>query len=111
MNFTKLSDTTIYNNYPINNLTCVVYARYNKDKNLAISKEWYTISPKIIINSNLKIFSELILFFEHIDDDNPEFFLQPGQKINIITGNLFINKNLSKEKGILLINKFIHVSE
>ncbi|MDV3181132.1 MAG: hypothetical protein Q8830_02775 [Candidatus Phytoplasma australasiaticum] len=36
---------------------------------------------------------------------------QPGQKINIITGNLFINKNISKEQGILLIDKFIHVSE
>ncbi|MDV3197811.1 MAG: hypothetical protein Q8879_01920 [Candidatus Phytoplasma australasiaticum] len=111
MNFTKLFDNNIYNNYSINNLICIVNVRYNKDKNSTISKEWYTVYPKILINSDVKMFSELILFFEHIDNDNPEFFLQPGQKINIITGNLFINKNISKEQGILLIDKFIHVSE
>ncbi|MDV3166375.1 MAG: hypothetical protein Q8807_01700 ['Waltheria sp.' little leaf phytoplasma] len=111
MNFAKLLDNNLYNNYSINDLICIVNVRYNKDQNFKISKEWYTVDLKILIHSEMKIFSELILFFEHIDNDNPEFFLQPGQKIKIITGKLFLNKIILKEKGILLIEKFIHVSE
>jgi hypothetical protein len=92
-----------------NNITLEVKVRYVKQKNKQI-REWY--ANNLIINYNDKNYSfdEIVLVFGHIDSDNPEFFLQPGQKIKILGG--FLNYiDTSVKNNVLTIDKFQQLSD
>lgn len=103
MNFTK---TTHQMKEPIllNNFSIEVQNRYILKQNQK-KREWFTKDIKFILNNDNFYFPELIIKFDHIDEDNPEFFLQPGQIIKIIKGKIEL-KQSSPNIYILTIYKF-----
>ncbi|WIA07716.1 MAG: hypothetical protein BGWL_c2270 [Candidatus Phytoplasma cynodontis] len=91
----------------LSNLKVKVYARYFKIKKNEIKKEWFLKNLFFLHNNKKYNLSEVIVFFNHIDEDNPEFFLQPEQIINIIKSKLLIQT----KKNILFVDKFKHLNE
>ncbi|WP_432729435.1 hypothetical protein ['Prunus avium' virescence phytoplasma] len=53
---------------------------------------------------------EVIIKFDHIDEDNPEFFLQPEQIIQIVKSKLEMEE-YSENKYILTVYKFRQAAE
>ncbi|WP_334330857.1 hypothetical protein [Candidatus Phytoplasma prunorum] len=98
----------------IKNFLLEIQARYY-NYNQMPKKEWFTnnipescYSSLKSMNNNLK--KELIVKFTHIDEDNPEFFLQPKQIIKVLEYEILIN-NEEKQKPLILIHEFRHVNE
>ncbi|CAP18331.1 conserved hypothetical protein [Candidatus Phytoplasma mali] len=98
----------------IKNFLLEIQVRYYNHNQIP-KKEWFTNSiPESCysslksINNNLK--KELIVKFTHIDEDNPEFFLQPKQIIKVLECEIFIN-NEEEPKNLILIHQFRHVNE
>ncbi|WP_341266528.1 hypothetical protein [Candidatus Phytoplasma fraxini] len=73
-----------------------------KDQN---KREWFTKNLKYVDANKIYTFTELIIKFDHIDEDNPEFFLQPGQFIKILKGEIEKDKSVP-DKYNLTIYKF-----
>ncbi|MGA0448168.1 MAG: hypothetical protein ACLTFB_02265 [Candidatus Phytoplasma pyri] len=98
----------------IKNFLLEIQVRYYKHNQIP-KKEWFTntipescYSSLKLINNNLK--KELIVKFTHIDEDNPEFFLQPKQIIKVLECEILIN-NEEGPKPLILIHEFRHVNE
>lgn len=93
-------------NYQIQlkNIPIQVKVRYKKQDDYQILREWFITSFNLTHNNKNYNWDEIIIIFEHIDADNPEFFLQPGQFIKIIEGLLIIQKK--QEIPILKVYSF-----
>ncbi|WCA22415.1 hypothetical protein [Candidatus Phytoplasma oryzae] len=91
----------------LSNINIKVYVRYLKLKNNEIKKEWFLKNLFFVYEGKKYSFLEVIVFFEHIDDDNPEFFLQSEQIIRIVKGKITIQKN----QNVLFIDRFQQLSE
>ncbi|PQP79308.1 hypothetical protein C6B37_02135 [Candidatus Phytoplasma phoenicium] len=93
-------------NYQIQltNIPIQVKVRYKKQDNYKILREWFITNFNLTHNNKNYNWDEIIIIFEHIDADNPEFFLQPGQLIKIIDGLLIIKKE--QEIPILKVYSF-----
>ncbi|WP_323847752.1 MAG: hypothetical protein Q2306_00185 [Phytoplasma sp.] len=90
-------------------LSIEIQNRYIKTKNKN-KREWFTPNLKFIDKNKNYKFTNLIIKFDHIDEDNPEFFLQPGQFVKIIKGKIEKDK-FSTDKYILTIYKFQQETE
>ncbi|WBL31360.1 hypothetical protein [Candidatus Phytoplasma sacchari] len=91
----------------LKDLNIKIHTRYFKTKEEEIKREWFLNNLFFQYDSKDYNLSEVILFFNHIDEDNPEFFLQPEQIIKIVKGRLIIRDNYN----ILFIDYFQQLSE
>jgi hypothetical protein len=91
------------------NVTVEVKVRYVKQNNKNV-REWYTNNLKINYDGKNYSFDEVVLVFGHIDSDNPEFFLQPGQKVKVLGGKLS-SLDTSVKNNVLTIDKFQQLSD
>ncbi|KXT29054.1 hypothetical protein AXA84_0434 [Candidatus Phytoplasma oryzae] len=108
INFKNDIQNNLINN--INSITEInvkIHVRYLKKENGIVKREWFLNNLFFIFNKKKYNFKEIIVIFNHIDEENPEFFLQPEQIIKIIKGKI-INKN---KQNILLIDQFQQLSE
>ncbi|WP_349402182.1 hypothetical protein PSOL_03450 [Candidatus Phytoplasma solani] len=64
-------------------------------------KEWFAKFD----NQKIK-YNEVIINFTHIDADNPEFFLQPGQVIKVVEGEVRESKKESLHQVFLDVKIF-----
>ncbi|MBP3059200.1 hypothetical protein FEF22_000135 [Texas Phoenix palm phytoplasma] len=93
----------------LNNLNVKVEVKYIKKPKKKLKREWFVKDFYFVYNKKEYIFPEIVIYFNHIDNDNPEFFLQPGQKIKIIEGQLKIYSFSDLTKNFLNIYKFQHL--
>ncbi|QTX03250.1 hypothetical protein LFWB_6970 [Candidatus Phytoplasma luffae] len=89
----------------LNNFVIKVQNRYIDTENQKKKREWFTTNLEFVFENDDYYIKEAIIKFDHIDDDNPEFFLQPGQFIKVFNGKLKFCENCN-EKNILIIDKF-----
>lgn len=105
----KINNSVIFNNLDIQ-----VKVRYVFNKEQKKVKEWFISDFSFYDQESKqkKFLSQITIKFEHIDEDNPEFFLQPGQIIRINEGIIKLIDNISEKKNyILIIDKFKQLSE
>jgi neutral trehalase len=96
------------NNIQLNNINIQVKIKYFKNKKTKeINKEWFTNNLSFHYEKKKYNLSEITIIFDHIDKDNPEFFLQPEQIIKVTKSKLIIKE----EKYFLIIEKFQQLSE
>ncbi|NWN46016.1 hypothetical protein [Candidatus Phytoplasma pruni] len=91
------------------NVAVEVKVRYVKQNNKNV-REWYTNNLTTNYDGKNYSFDEVVLVFGHIDSDNPEFFLQPGQKVKVLGGNLN-SLDTSVKNNVLTIDKFQQLSD
>lgn len=102
----------IFEHPEIKNFCIEIKTKYHKENNQKLVKEWNTTTIPQNCLSYLSKYqtnkTEILVKFTHIDDDNPEFFLQSGQIINILQGEIIIENNLIP---IMLIHKFRQIDD
>ncbi|MDV3198081.1 MAG: hypothetical protein Q8888_00255 [Vigna little leaf phytoplasma] len=84
----------------LRNITVKVQTRYKINKDSQVGKEWFVQNFNLMYEGKKINFKEIIINFDFIDADNPEFFLQPGQIIKVLDGCL------EKIKGIMILKIF-----
>ncbi|MDV3166940.1 MAG: hypothetical protein Q8784_00690 [Vigna little leaf phytoplasma] len=84
----------------LKNITVKVQTRYKTNKDSQVEKEWFVQNFNLMYEGKKINFKEIIINFDFIDADNPEFFLQPGQIIKVLDGCL------EKIKGIMILKIF-----
>ncbi|MDO8167905.1 hypothetical protein [Candidatus Phytoplasma melaleucae] len=113
MNLITNKNDSVQDEFLVHNIKAVVQVRYLKQCN-QVQREWFSHDIEISIKDKNYFFKKLFLIFDHIDNDNPEFFLQPGQMINIIYGKLTQfspDNSLKNENYLLIVYKFKHLSD
>ncbi|MDV3167996.1 MAG: hypothetical protein Q8781_02045 [Candidatus Phytoplasma stylosanthis] len=95
----------------LNNFNIEVQNRYIETKlSKKKKREWFAQELRFFFENNEYLLKEAIIKFSHIDEDNPEFFLQPKQIIKILKSKLDISNHLN-QKYTLIIDKFQQVQE
>ncbi|AGL90181.1 Conserved hypothetical protein [Candidatus Phytoplasma australiense] len=84
----------------LENIYLEVQARYLKTAD-GFKKEWFGHFN----NQNTK-YNNVIVSFAHIDQDNPEFFLQPGQVVKVLEGEMREEKKESSSQFFLDVVTF-----
>ncbi|MFR0367925.1 hypothetical protein [Candidatus Phytoplasma palmae] len=95
----------------LNNLNVKVEVKYIKKPKKKLKREWFVKDFCFVSNEKEYCLPKLVIYFNHIDNDNPEFFLQPGQKIKIIEGKLKFHSVSDLNKNFLDIYKFKQLSD
>ncbi|MBP5836046.1 hypothetical protein [Candidatus Phytoplasma meliae] len=91
----------------ISNIYLEVQARYLKTTE-GNKRQWLAQNILVMVGDQQVKYDEVIINFTHIDDDNPEFFLQPGQVIKVLEGEIETN---NMNQTLLNINIFRQTDE
>ncbi|WAN63084.1 hypothetical protein RS022_00730 [Candidatus Phytoplasma rubi] len=94
----------------LNSFNIEIQNRYIPQKNKNKKREWFFENFQFNFENKDYYLSEVIIKFDHIDEDNPEFFLQPEQIIHIIKSKLEMEES-SGNKYILTVYKFRQAAE
>ncbi|MBS2126458.1 hypothetical protein J8J04_02010 ['Fragaria x ananassa' phyllody phytoplasma] len=91
----------------VSNIYLEVQARYLKTTE-GNKRQWLAQNILVMVGDQQVKYDEVIINFTHIDDDNPEFFLQPGQVIKVLEGEIELN---NMNQALLNINIFRQTDE
>ncbi|AYJ01049.1 hypothetical protein CWO85_00650 [Candidatus Phytoplasma ziziphi] len=94
----------------LNNFNIEIKNRYIPQKNKNKKREWFCENFQFNFENKDYCLLEVIIKFDHIDEDNPEFFLQPEQIIQIVKSKLEMEE-YSENKYILTVYKFRQAAE
>ncbi|MEZ0180276.1 hypothetical protein ['Camptotheca acuminata' phytoplasma] len=100
----------IKDNVFLNDFNIKVQNRYIENENKKKIREWFIKDFNFFFENVNYFLPELVIKFGYIDEDNPEFFLQPQQIIKILDSQFKVLDRKNK-KYVLIINKFRQESE
>jgi hypothetical protein len=94
----------------LNSFNIEIQNRYIAQNNKNKKREWFFENFQFNFENKDYYLPEVLIKFDHIDEDNPEFFLQPEQIIQIIKSKLEMAES-SGNKYILTVYKFRQAAE
>jgi hypothetical protein len=94
----------------VQNFYLEIKVRYLKQNGIA-QRQWFANNVCVGANNCKQKYDEVIITFTHIDDDNPEFFLQPGQVIKVLEGKVKQSKYGAFPEFFLDIDSFRQTNE
>ncbi len=89
----------------VKNFYLEVKVRYLK-QNGSSQRQWFATNVCVGADNCKQKYDEVLINFNHIDADNPEFFLQPGQVIKVLEGKFKQSKCVAVPEVWLDVDSF-----
>ncbi len=94
----------------VKNFYLEVKVRYLK-QNGSSKRQWFATNVCVVTDNCKQKYDEVLMNFTHIDADNPEFFLQPGQVIKVLEGKVKQSKCGTVSEVWLDVDRFRQTDE